>query len=109
MNELLELLYGVPPLYHLTLEELKRREPEIRKHALFFSPNYRKLALLPLAGFAWLTPDREVQETRFGEEAIVVANFSRRLYTYEGHGVPPSSVLLLWKKTGEVLIYTSSL
>jgi hypothetical protein len=107
VNEVLELLYGVPPLYHLNVGELGKRKQEIQKHYAFFSPNYRKLATVPLSGFSWLTPDHLVQKTEFGDEVSVVANFSASPYRYEGHAVPPTGVLLMWKKTGQAATYTS--
>ena len=107
INELLELLYGVPPLYHLNLNELAKRKHEIQMHYAFFSPNYRKLATVPLTDFVWLTDDHLVQKTEFGADASVVANLSGVAYTYQQHSVPAASVLLIWKKTGETLTYTS--
>jgi hypothetical protein len=107
VNEVLELLYGVPPLYHLNIGELAKRKQEIQRHYAFFSPNYRKLATVPLSGFSWLTPDHLVQQTEFGDETSVVANFGTSPYTYQGHAVPPSGVLLMWKKTGQVAAYAS--
>jgi hypothetical protein len=107
VNELLELLYGVPPLYHLNLAELTRRRSEMRTHYSFFSPNYRKLPLLPLSEFAFLTADRLVQETEFGGEARVIANFSDAPYVYQGRSVPPAGILLVWEKTGQQATYVS--
>ena len=107
VNELLELLYGVPPLYHLNLAELTRRQHELQTHYAFFSPNYRRLAVLPLSGFAILTPDRLVQETEFGGEARIVANFSPAPYVYQGHSVPPAGIMLIWEKTGKRETYVS--
>jgi Glycosyl hydrolases related to GH101 family, GH129 len=107
VNELLELIYGVPPLYHLDLGAWQQHKDEILRHYRFFSRNYRELALLPLSEFALLTPDHEVQETRFGDVAAVVANFGAKPYAYPEHAVPPNSVLLIWKKTGKALVYTS--
>jgi hypothetical protein len=106
-NELLELLYGVPPLYHLNPEELTLHKKVILEHYKFFSPNYRKLAEQPLTDFAWLTADHSVQKTEFGQEAVVIANSSTTPYTYRGHSVPAQGVLLLWQKTGQALTYRS--
>ncbi len=36
--ELLELLYEVPPLYHLNLQEFQKRKAQIKRHYDFFSP-----------------------------------------------------------------------
>jgi len=107
VNELLEFLYGVPPLYHLNLAEWGKRKHEIRTHEAFFSPNYRKLALQPLSDFAWLTSDHRIQKTEFGNEASVLANFGDSVYRYQGHVIPESGILLIWKKTGQAVTYTS--
>ena len=34
-----------------------------------FQPLHRRLATQPLSGFAWLTSDRQVQQTRFADGA----------------------------------------
>jgi hypothetical protein len=91
----------------MNLNELAKREHEIQMHYAFFSPNYRKLATVPLTEFVWLTDDHLVQKTEFGADASVVANFSGVAYTYQERSVPATSVLLIWKKTGKTLTYTS--
>jgi hypothetical protein len=73
--ELLELLYQVPPLYHLNLAEFQKRKGQIKRHYDFFSPLHRESALLPLTDFRWLTPDGTVQRTTFGDRIEVTANF----------------------------------
>ena len=107
INEVLELLYGVPPLYHLNVSELAKRKQEIQRHYAFFSPAFRELALVPLTEFSWLTPDHMVQKTEFGGEASVLANFNNQPYTYRGHAVPSTGVLLIWKRTGRIELYAS--
>ncbi len=67
--ELLELLYQVPPLYHLNLAEFQKRKPQLKRHYDFFSPLHRETALLPLADFQWLTPDGTVRRATFGDNA----------------------------------------
>jgi hypothetical protein len=107
VNELLELLYGVPPLYHLNLEELEKRKQEIQTHYAFFSPNYRKLVFSPLSDFTWLTEDHLIQKVEFGTEATVIANFKNTPYLYQEHQISPNSVLLIWKATGRTVAYKS--
>lgn len=46
--ELLELLYNVPPLYHLNLSEFPKRRQQIKHHYDFFSPLHGETALLPM-------------------------------------------------------------
>jgi hypothetical protein len=50
-NELLELLYNVPPLYHLNPEEWDHEAEAIARHYRFFSPPHRRSGVLPMSGF----------------------------------------------------------
>ena len=92
--ELLELLYNVPPLYHLNLAELKKWQQRIKTHYDFFSPLHQKLGLEPLTDFAWLTPDRQVQETTIGNTKLI-ANFSATPYVQNDLTLPPRSILAM--------------
>ena len=107
VNELLELLYAVPPLYHRNLAALAKQSRELQAHYAFFSPAHRKLALLPLSDFRFLTPDRLVQKADFGDEASIVANFGGASYAYQRRTVPPAGILIIWKKSGEAQSYVS--
>jgi hypothetical protein len=84
-RELLELLYGVPPLYHLNLDEWSKRRAEIKAHYDFFSPLHRQAGLLPMTDFGWLT--------EFGDALELVANFGTRSSSYQGTNLPPRSIL----------------
>jgi hypothetical protein len=78
-RELLEILYLVPPLYHLNRETWPQRKDAITRHFALWSPLHRVLATAPLVRFQWLSEDRLVQRTTFrhpsGDTAITV-NFS---------------------------------
>ncbi|MBW4964706.1 glycoside hydrolase, partial [Sulfitobacter sp. CW3] len=43
-NELTQLLYNVPPLYHLSAATLKQRLPVIQRQDRFFRPLHQRLA-----------------------------------------------------------------
>ncbi len=75
-NELTQMLYNVPPLYHLSAATLKQRLPLIQRQDAFFRPLHQRLATQELTGFRWLTADRLVQETTFADGTRLVANFS---------------------------------
>jgi hypothetical protein len=94
--ELLELLYNVPPLYHLNREQWLRDEARTVRHFAFWSPIHRALALAPLVGFEHLTPDRLVQRTTFAADAgrvHLIANFDRVERTLaNGQCLPPRSL-----------------
>jgi hypothetical protein len=105
---LLELLYNVPPLYHLNLDEFDKHEARISAHYRFFSPLHRELATQPLTDFTWLTPDRLVQRTVFGDRVELVANFTSRSFPYKGTALPPHSLLAHWLTTGATRIFQPS-
>ncbi len=97
--ELLELLYQVPPLYHLNVRELQKRQAQIKRHYDFFSPLHRETALLPLTGFQWLTPDGTVQRTVFGGRIELLANFGTADFKH-GHATLGRGSILVKRQDG---------
>jgi hypothetical protein len=75
-NELVQLLYNVPPLYHLSAATLKQRVPLIQRQDRFFRPLHQRLATQAMSDFRWLTADRQVQQTTFADGTRLVANFA---------------------------------
>jgi hypothetical protein len=75
MRELLELLYGVPPLYHLNRQEFEARLPAIRPHYAEFTKLHRELGLLPMTDFQWLNEQRTMQKSVFGGKVAVTVDF----------------------------------
>jgi hypothetical protein len=75
-NELAQLLYNVPPLYHLSAATLKQRIPLIQRQDRFFRPLHERLATQAMTDFRWLTADRQVQQTTFADGTRLVANFA---------------------------------
>jgi hypothetical protein len=104
--ELLELLYNVPPLYHLNLEEFQKRKERMLHHYKFFSPLHRELAELPMTDFQWLTPDRLVQLTTFGSRIDLVANFGAANFEFQNTTVPPQSILASWRDGRKPILFT---
>jgi hypothetical protein len=103
--ELLELLYQVPPLYHLNVQELQKRQAQIKRHYEFFSPLHRETALLPMTGFQWLTPDRAVQRATFGDNIEMVANFSANDFRYGDTILRAESILVKRLDSGKTQAY----
>ncbi|MDQ0737970.1 glycoside hydrolase [Pseudomonas sp. W4I3] len=75
-NELAQLLYNVPPLYHLSAATLKQRLPVMQRQDRFFRPLHQRLATQAMTDFRWLTADKQVQQTTFADGTRLVANFS---------------------------------
>ena len=78
---LMEILYMVPPMYHLNRETWPQRRAKILGQVAFWSPLHRQLATAPLTRFEWLTDDRMAQRTTFQTPSGAVTisvNFSER-------------------------------
>lgn len=75
-NELTQLLYNVPPLYHLSAATLKQRLPVIQRQDRFFRPLHQRLATQAMTDFRWLTADKQVQQTTFADGKRLVVNFA---------------------------------
>jgi len=89
-----DALYGYPPLYSLTATQWERLKERIAASYKRATQTARRVALLPMTGFDWLTEDRMVQRTVFGGEVAVTANFSGADYILpDGSVVKPGE----WK------------
>jgi len=91
-NELTQLLYNVPPLYHLSADTLKQRLPVIARQDGFFRPLHERLATEAMTDFRWLTEDRLVQQTTFADGTRLVANFDVREREVEGKRLAGQSI-----------------
>lgn len=94
-RELLELLYNVPPLYHLNVAEWNKRKQAILRHHAFFAPLHRVAGTLPMTDFRWLSADRLVQLTRFGDMLELVANFGNVPFDYGETTIPAHAILAI--------------
>ena len=105
-RSLLELLYNVPPLYHLNQKEFRQNGARIVAHCRDFDKLHRELGLLPMTGFQWLTGDRRVQRTVFGDRVELVANFGETPFSYRGKAVLGKSLLKRDLTTGKTETFT---
>ena len=105
--ELLELLYQVPPLYHLNRAEFQKRKAQIKRHYDFFSPLHRETALLPMTDFRWLTPDGSVQRTAFGDKTEILANFGPGDFQDGDTVLVRNSVLVKRPASGKPRVYVA--
>lgn len=90
-----EILYNVPPMYHLDREEWDTYRDRITAHHTVWSAFSKQAITREMTGFAYLTDDRLVQSTQFESNLQAVANFSDTEYLYNETEIPPRSVLLI--------------
>lgn len=106
-NELAQLLYNVPPLYHLSAQTLKQRLPLMARQDAFFRPLHERLATEAMTGFRWLSEDRLVQQTTFADGTRLVANFDGREREVDGQRLAGQSITALLAD-GAVVTYLVS-
>ena len=88
-----EVLYNVPPLWHLDDAEWEKYKTAIADHYSVWSDFSRQAVLLEMTDFEYVTPDGSVQKTEYGSELSAVANFSDSVY--EDSEIPAHSVLII--------------
>lgn len=99
-----EVLYNVPPLYHLDSTEWEKYKMAIAAHTAVWSQFSKDAVQEEMTDFEYLTDDGLVQMTRYGEQLIAVANFTDAEYQYEKYSIPGHSVLI--NQNGKNVIYT---
>ena len=103
---LLELLYNVPPLYHLNMAEFSKHAAWIKRHYAFFSPLHRQIGGQTMTDFEWLRDDRQIQRTTFGDVVEIFANFGSDPFEYQDAVIPGRSVVARWIDTGKVEMFS---
>lgn len=86
---LLQMLYMIPPLYHLSASVLDDDLPYIGAYLKAFAPEHRRLFDKAMTGFTFLSDDRLVQRTRFSGGSVITANFSDTARPVDGTDIPP--------------------
>lgn len=78
---LLAMLYNTPLNFVLDGPSLKKSGSELAALQKFFSPLHKAAGTEKLTSFRWLTDDRSVQRTVFGDGTLTVtANFGTRMH-----------------------------
>ena len=103
---LLELLYNVPPLYHLNIDEFSKHKAWIKRYYAFFSPLHKQIGGKVMTDFQWLSEDKRVQRTEFGNIVEIFANFGTDVFEYESVIIPRQSVVAVWIGTGETEVFS---
>lgn len=103
---LLELLYNVPPLYHLNTARFSKHKDWIKRHYAFFSPLHRQIGGKPITDFEWLSDDKQVQRTAFGDTVEIFANFGTEPFEGKDVVVPGRSVVARWIETGKIAVFS---
>ena len=98
-----EILYNTPPMYHLDRNEWDKHKESIVKHNKVWSEFNKKAIKEEMTSFDILSDDKLVQKSQFGNELVVVANFSDQDFKYENDNLKPHSLIIYDK--GEKTVY----
>ena len=73
---------------------MELRIENLKKISSFFQTYHKKIGGIQLTKFSYLTEDKLVQQTQFGEIATATVNFSNRLY----NSIPANSIQIYYIK-----------
>ena len=90
-----EVLFNVPPLYHLDQESWGKYKPSIVSHLKIWQAFSEKAIQLPMTAFEYKSQDHLIQETRFGQNLKVIANFGKQAVSLEGYQIPAQSLIIV--------------
>ena len=106
-NILREILYGIPPLFHLNRNEWKNNGHIISAYYLAVGDFLRAIADKALVDFQYQTDDRLIQSTKFDNGSEVIANFSMHPYKFKRQQIvmtiPPKSAALITGSTVKIV------
>lgn len=94
-RDLFNALYGLPPLYSLNMTQWDSLKDDIAASYHRATPVARLTGYSRMTDFDWLTPDRNVQQTRFDNGVAVIANFSPEPFIApDGTAIAPETALV---------------
>ena len=88
---LMQLLYMVPPLYHLADDVLRRDLPVIAAYDRIFRPLHERLYSVAMVDFEVLSGDRGLQQSTYADGTRITANFGAESRAVGGAILPALS------------------
>lgn len=90
-----EILYNIPPLYHIDDEEWKKHKDVIVNHSKVWSEFSKKVINREMTKFERIDEDGYIQMTQYGDDIKVIANFSEKDYKYGDKLINAKSLLII--------------
>ena len=91
---LYEILYNIPPLYHIDEEKWEKHKSLIVNHYNVWGDFSKKVINKEMVDFENLESDGSVKMTQYGDDIKVIANFTDSEYDYGEIKISPKSVLI---------------
>lgn len=92
---LYEVLYNVPPIYHIDKWEWQKHKDSIIEHTTVWSKFSEKAILQEMSDYKILSDDGTLLMSEYGKDLRVIANFSEQGAEYEGNLIKGKSLLIL--------------
>ncbi|MEG1482267.1 glycoside hydrolase [Clostridium sp.] len=92
---LYEILYNVPPLYHIDKNEWNKYKDIIVDNYKVWSKFSKKVINEEMTDFKVLSDNRLVQMTEYGDDFKVIANFSNEDVTIDGNKIEKGSLIII--------------
>ncbi|MEC0369856.1 glycoside hydrolase [Paenibacillus chibensis] len=89
-----DLLYNVPPLYHIDQDSWKKDKQLITDYLKVWSPFHEQAVTQPITSFHIYSSDRLVQSASYGDRLRITVNFSDQDYTIQQLTVPAKSAVI---------------
>ena len=104
-TRLKEILYNVPPLYHLDRNHWRQFKDVISSHIKVFSKTHSMAVVEEMSSFRWLSGDRLVQKTSFGKSMEIIANFGSHSFDYDGIIIPGKGLVIIDPESEDFYLY----
>ncbi|MFY8330588.1 glycoside hydrolase [Vagococcus carniphilus] len=88
-RRLSEYLYNVPPMIHLDQESWKNRKEDIIKNSKQWERYQTEAITKEMTDFQYLTEDKLVQSTTYGDDLIVTVNYSDKVFQSGDYKIEP--------------------
>ncbi|WP_018758167.1 glycoside hydrolase [Paenibacillus terrigena] len=90
-----ELLYNVPPLYHMNERAWNINKQRITDYLKVWSPFHAEAVQKSMTDFKILSEDRLVQQASYGDQLQVTANFSDHKVKVGSETIPARAALII--------------
>lgn len=94
-SELLQQLYNVPPMLNISLDTASARLTYLKRIDAFFRPLHSRLYNQALIDFSYLTKDGLLQQTRFADGTMIIANFGEQIIKWNAKNIGAMSLIAI--------------
>ncbi|RRG91589.1 glycoside hydrolase, partial [Clostridioides difficile] len=89
-----EVLYNTPPMYYIDRTEWEKHKDEIISNNKVWSAFNKKAIKKEMTDFKFISEDRLVQMTEYGEDLKVLVNFSQKDIKYNDEVIKANSLVI---------------